>query len=118
MAGPVLVVDDDDSILDLIRMALEVEGYEVLTASDGADGLELLERYQPSLILLDMRMRGVNGWQFSEAYRKRPEPLAPIVVVTAARDAARRAAEIGADAFLSKPFDLADLLAIVDRFVP
>jgi CheY-like chemotaxis protein len=117
VARPILVVDDDDAILELVQMTLENEGYSVITASDGAEALELLEKHSPSLILLDMRMPRVNGWQFAEAYRKRPAPHSPIVVITAATDVAQRAADIGAEGFLGKPFDLRDLLAAVERHV-
>lgn len=114
---PVLVVDDDDSIREFVSVALTDEGYEVLTAEDGAAALETVQRRQPGVILLDMRMPVMDGWEFARAYRAFPDPHVPIVVVTAARDAADRAAQIQADGYLAKPFDLDDLLAIVERFV-
>ena len=113
----ILLVEDDDSIREFIEMALTDEGYTVVTASDGAAGLAAASRASPRLILLDMRMRGLDGWAFSRAYRESPEPHAPIVVLTAARDAGASAAEIEADGFLAKPFDLDDLLALVRRFL-
>ena len=64
-----------------------------------------------------MRMPGVDGWRFAEAYRARPGPYAPILVLTAARDAAEYAAEIGADAYLAKPFELAELLRLLNGLV-
>jgi CheY-like chemotaxis protein len=114
--GPVLVVDDDQDIQYSMEMALADEGYEVLTASDGAEALTVLQRHVPKLILLDMRMPVMDGWQFAEAYRRRPGPHAPIVVVTAARDAAARAAEIEAQGVLPKPFRIDDLLHMVDQY--
>jgi CheY-like chemotaxis protein len=113
---PVLVVDDDDGIRDSIDMTLSDEGYQVLTATHGADALTLVDQHLPSLILLDMRMPVMDGWQFARAYRQRPGPHAPIVVVTAALEAAGRAAEIHADGVLPKPFRLADLLEVVGRY--
>jgi CheY-like chemotaxis protein len=112
---PVLVVDDDDGIRDSIDMTLSDEGYRVLTASDGADALTLVDQHSPSLILLDMRMPVMDGWQFARAYRQRPGPHAPIVVVTAAHEAAARAAQIRADDYIAKPFDLERLLEMVER---
>jgi CheY-like chemotaxis protein len=114
--GPVLVVDDDASIRDLIEMALADSGYTVQTAPDGAAALEVIGHTRPSVILLDMRMPVMNGWEFARAYRGLPGPHVPIVVLTAARDAGQRAAEICAEAFLGKPFDLNDLLGIVAQY--
>lgn len=116
--GAILAVDDDRAIRDFVQMALEEEGYGVLLAGDGAEALELLEGTRPDLILLDMRMPRVNGYQFAEAYREMPGPHAPIVVLTAANDAAGAASEIGANGYLAKPFDLEDLLRIVREQLP
>ncbi len=115
-ARPVLVVDDDASIRDLIEMALADRGYAVEAASDGAAALEVVGYTHPSLILLDMRMPGMNGWEFARAYRELPGPHVPIIVLTAARDAGERAAEISAEGFLGKPFDLNELLGIVAQY--
>jgi len=110
----ILVVDDDDSIRDFIAMALTDDGYDVATAGEGQRALEVARDWEPGLVLLDMRMPGMDGWSFARAYRAEPR-RAPILVVTAARDAALYAAEIQADAFLAKPFDLHDLLGLVER---
>ncbi|HZQ98660.1 MAG TPA: response regulator [Chloroflexota bacterium] len=114
--GPVLVVDDDEAILDVVQMVLSEAGYEVLTAADGAEALAAADRRPPRVILLDMRMPVMDGWQFARAYRQAPGPHAPIVVVTAAVDAARRAAEVDAEDVLPKPFRVEELLAVVDRY--
>lgn len=114
-AAPILVVDDDESIREFVSVALADEGYRVLTAADGAAALELVRYQSPGVILLDMRMPIMDGWEFSRAYQRTPAPHAPIVVVTAARDAAARAAQIHADGYLAKPFDLEELLDIVER---
>jgi CheY-like chemotaxis protein len=114
----VLVVDDDDTISEFVGMALADEGYQVLYAQHGLAALEIIaSQGNPSLILLDMRMPVMDGWQFSREYRQRSGPHAPIIVLTAAADAARSAQQINADAFLPKPFDLQDLLTLVDRYV-
>ncbi|MBA2449972.1 MAG: response regulator [Chloroflexi bacterium] len=114
----ILVVDDDEGIGEFVGLALSDEGYEVATALHGAVALEVIGRQAPDVILLDMRMPIMDGWEFARRYRERPGPHAPIVVMTAARDAATRASEIEADGVLAKPFDLDALLEIVARFTP
>ena len=114
----ILIVDDDDSIRELVELVLSDRGYEVLTAADGQTALSLAASTAPALILLDMRMPVMDGWAFASAYHARPGPHAPIVVVTAARDASASAAQIAADAWIAKPFDLEALASLVRRFVP
>ena len=113
----ILVVDDDTSIRSFVEMALDGEGYAVSTANNGAQALAVTGQMQPDLILLDMRMPIMDGWTFARRYRENAGPHAPIVVITAATDAGQRAAEIDADGFLGKPFDLDELLGLVSRYV-
>lgn len=112
--GPILVVDDDPAIRRTVAEILAFEAYTVETAPDGAQALQAVERERPGLVLLDMRMPVLDGWGFAQALKERNIAL-PIVVMTAARDSARWAAEIGAAGHLAKPFDLLDLLAVVER---
>ena len=114
-AGSVLVVDDNDDIREVLAMVLEQEGYRVAHASNGRAALEAVARGMPALILLDMKMPVMNGWEFAAELRRRYAESAPIVVISAAEDARRRAAEIGAQGWVGKPFDLSDFLAIVRR---
>ena len=114
-AKRILVVDDDSDIRDLIEIVLAGEGYDVRTAADGVAALEVVEQSPPKLILLDMRMPVLDGWEFARRYRAGPGPHAPIVVLTAARDAAARAAEIGADGYLGKPFNVVELVQLVGQ---
>jgi CheY-like chemotaxis protein len=114
--GRVLVVDDDESIRQTVEMALSGEGYEVRTASDGAQALSLVTDWAPQVILLDMKMPGTDGWAFAAEFRSLPEPHPPVVVLTAASDAPKWAAEIDADAVLPKPFDLDALLDMVATY--
>ena len=111
----VLVVDDDPDILSLVALVLRGEGYVVETAADGAEALAAVARRLPNLILLDMKMAGMDGWQFAREFHARYDSGAPIVVLTAADDARKRAQEIGAQGWLGKPFTLDDLIAAVDR---
>lgn len=115
--GCVLVVDDQDDIRQFIVMALADEGHAALAARNGEEALERIQHHSPRLILLDYNMPVCNGAQFAAAYREMPPPHAPIVVMTAAHDAKRRAQEVGADDVLGKPFDLDELLELVERYV-
>ena len=113
--GRILVVDDDADIQEMVQIALEDEGYEVTVAAHGMAALEILQQLTPRLILLDMRMPVMNGWQFAQAYRERPGEHAPIVLLTAA-DASTSARQVGAEGYLAKPFDLSQLIATVAKF--
>jgi CheY-like chemotaxis protein len=115
--GLVLVVDDEQGIREVIAEVLQDDGYEVVTAGDGAAALALLAEPggpAPAVILLDMRMPGFNGWDFAKAYRALPGPHAPIVAISAAQDASQYAREIAANAHLGKPFEIAELLTLVE----
>lgn len=110
----ILVVDDEPGIRATVQAMLEIEGYVVSQAANGADALAALERQRPDLILLDMRMPVLDGWGFATELRRRGHRV-PVVVMTAARDAARWASEIAASAFVSKPFRYDDLIGAIDR---
>lgn len=102
----VLVVDDEVDIRQVLVYVLADEGYEVDEASNGEAALELIERQHPDLIILDMKMPGIDGWEFAKRYRKLYGNRAPIIVLTAAQDAARRGDDIRAESYVPKPFDL------------
>jgi two-component system, chemotaxis family, chemotaxis protein CheY len=111
---PILVVDDDPTILVTVCEALDLEGFPFVTATNGAEALESVDRNDPSLVLLDMRMPVLDGWGFMGAVRERGLNLS-VVVMTAAADARRWAREIGAQGVLPKPFELDELLSAVER---
>lgn len=112
---PILVVDDEESLRELLVEALAAEGYSSLAVPHGAAALELLREVRPGLIVLDLRMPIMDGWTFARSYLAAPGPHAPIVVLTAAPDPPGAAAELGADAALAKPFALDDLLSVVEK---
>ena len=117
LARPILVVDDDPTILATVSETLDLEGYPVLTATNGAEALQAIQREPVALVLLDMRMPVLDGWGFIREVRQRG--LNPIVIVmTATADARRWAVEIGAQGVLAKPFDLDELIAEVQRLDP
>jgi CheY-like chemotaxis protein len=111
----ILVVDDEEGIREVVNDILTLEGYDVREASHGLAALNLLQTYPAHLILLDMRMPIMDGWTFAERYRQLPDARASVVVMTAAQDARKWAAEIQADGVLSKPFEVDDLLDVVQR---
>ncbi|MEA2642574.1 MAG: hypothetical protein QOF51_3968 [Chloroflexota bacterium] len=113
----ILVVDDDPAILATIAEILELEGYDVLRAGDGAEALRALDACKancPALVVLDMRMPIVDGWAFAEELRQRGLAT-PILLMTAAPGAAEWVETIGAQGVLAKPFELNDLLDAVAR---
>jgi len=110
----VLVADDDPDILLLMTLTLERDGYDVVTAKDGLSALQTAVERVPHLVLLDLMMPGLDGYEVTR--RIRGEPLTkdlPIVIVTAAAEEhqAARALEVGADAYMKKPFSPRELLA-------
>lgn len=113
----ILIVDDDPMIRATIADILGMEGYDVETAANGQEGLSIIDQECPALILLDMRMPVLDGWEFAKALRKRQIKV-PIIVMTAATNADAWAREINADDCLGKPFDLTDLLDRIARFLP
>ena len=115
MSQHILIVDDDPDIRAVVVQCLLDDGFQVATASNGREALDLIATDPPSALLLDMRMPVLDGWSVARALRGH-DVRPPIIVMTAAQDARRWAAEIEADAYLSKPFDLDELVATVARF--
>jgi CheY-like chemotaxis protein len=115
----ILLVDDDATIQELVRATLTQAGYAVAVASDGLAALKLVaspQSVEPDLILLDLHMPVMDGWTFARAYRRLPGRHAPIIVFSAVFDAGNQAARIQAQAVLTKPFDVDELLAHVARY--
>jgi CheY-like chemotaxis protein len=110
----VLVVDDDPDICAVLAESLGATGYEVATARDGREGLDVLRGGRFGLVVLDLMMPVMTGWEFREAQlRDARISDVPVIVVSAAH--APRA--VDAAAFLPKPFDLDELLALTARLV-
>ena len=115
--GRILVVDDDPDLREFLRLMLTSMGFEVTSAANGREALDVMDGHDPDLILLDMKMPIMNGWEFCRALEGR-DARPPIVVLTAAPDPAARAAEVCADGWLGKPFEYEELEATVRRFAP
>ncbi len=112
----VLLVDDDPDVRQAVALVLTLEGFSPVVASDGRQALEKLDREMPGVILLDMKMPVMDGWEFARLARERfGHKLPPIIVLTAGENPAARAAEIGAQGWLGKPFELEDLRDEVRR---
>lgn len=110
------MVDDDEAIRDLLDDVLELEGYESRCATDGEAALEAAADWTPDLIVLDLMMPKMDGWQFREAQRALPHLRdVPVVVVSASQRVKDAYEELGAAAVLAKPFDLDDLISTIGR---
>ncbi len=116
-ASPILIIDDDADIRDFISMALTDEGYTVIAAQDGIQALEMIQQTRPSLILLDVLMPQMDGWDFLSALTYTPAPRVPVIVLSAMRNVSESLQRPGIDGFLSKPFELDELLALVAQYV-
>ena len=114
MARNILVVEDDRNISELIRMYLEKEGFEVRAAYDGGKAVEEFEREQPDLVLLDIMLPVLDGWQVCQRIRQKAKT--PIIMLTAKSDVTDRITglEMGADDYLVKPFEMKELMARIN----
>ena len=112
MASLILVIDDDEKITSLIRRSLAFEGYSVITATNGSDGLKQLLSHEPELIILDVMMPLLNGWEVLQRLRDGGITI-PVLMLTAKDEVGERVKglDLGADDYLVKPFALEELLA-------
>ena len=109
---PVLVVDDDAEIRDLLQEFLEFEGFQVASARNGREAMDALRREPACVILLDLMMPVMNGWQFRAAQQNDPN-ISDIPVVVISAISARAAPPIDAREYLQKPLDLDRLIDVV-----
>jgi CheY-like chemotaxis protein len=116
-AGCVMVVDDDADIRDSIGDILELRGYEVRRAANGREALERLrEGPRPCVILLDLMMPVLNGWEFRAAQATDAELAAvPVVIISGDGSADQKAASVGVREYLRKPLELSAILEVVRR---
>ncbi len=113
MAQTIMVVDDEAALRDMIRVYLEQEGYRVVEAANGRDALYVARHEKPDLIILDLMMPDMNGYDFIRAHRK--EADTPVIMLTAKVEDQDKiiGLELGADDYVSKPFNVAELTARV-----
>ncbi len=113
----ILIIEDEKDILFTLKDFLESENYLVLTAENGFEAMKLLQTSgMPDLILLDMKMPIMNGWEFAIEFLDKHDHQSPMVVITAAADAEKRAKDISAVGWVEKPFDLEVLLKTIKRY--
>jgi len=116
----IVVIEDDLLILNLISHILQREGYEVVTAIDGSDGLRKVKETAPQLVVLDISLPGLDGYQVCHYLRSEPATVdLPIIMVTAMGRPSdqRRGFESGADDYLPKPFALSELVTRVQSLL-
>ncbi len=111
----VLVVDDEPGIRGFVHAILQAEGYSVAIAANGQQALERIAEQRPDVILLDLSMPVMNGWQLNEYLRERRFEI-PVVFMTAGFSARAEAQAHGAADYLAKPFDVDTLLDVIGRF--
>lgn len=111
--GKIMVVDDDSNICELLRLYLEKEDYEVVIAQNGTKALEMFDREKPDLILLDIMMPVLDGWQVCREIRKKSS--CPIIMLTAKGEVFDKVLglELGADDYVVKPFEAKEVVARV-----
>ncbi len=118
MAKKILAVDDEKHIVRLVQVNLERQGYEVVTAFDGKEALEKVESERPDLVVLDVMMPYMDGFEVLKNLKKNPETRdIPVIMLTAkAQDAdVFRGWQSGVDCYLTKPFNPMELIAFVKR---
>ena len=116
--APILIVDDDVDIRELMKLILETDGYDVALAADGLDALEQIRAgLQPTLILLDLMMPQMDGEEFLKQLRASCSAPIPVIIMSGHCTANRTAEELHV-AYLTKPVEFDDLLKTVRGFVP
>ena len=118
----VLVVDDDPVIMRLLEVNFEMEGYRVVTATDGAQALERIERERPDLVVCDIMMPVVNGLEVVERLRQSDDAVSrrlPVILLSAKAQASevQKGLDVGADDYITKPFDPLELIERVQALL-
>ena len=115
-----MAIDDEEAIRYLVRENLELAGYEVIEAADGREGLDTAGREHPDLVILDVKMPALDGWEVLRALRADPQTRGiPVVMLTVLGDDRHvsRGWALGADFYLAKPFEPLELVAVVTRLL-
>ena len=117
MSDRILVVDDETSICELIKIELELEGYTVETANKGDEALEKFQEFSPDIVLLDLMLPGISGYELCVRFRQ--ERNVPIIMLTALSESEDivKGLDLGADDYVTKPFDMRVLLARIRALI-
>ena len=117
MKKKILVCDDDKGVIEVIQIILEENGYEVKTLQNGKGITKKILAFKPNLIFLDIWMPGIDGKEITKLIKNSSSTKQiPVVVISALNDAGKISQEIGADDFLPKPFELNQLLNLVEKY--
>jgi len=120
MSPIILIVDDDPNVLELVRVNCAAKGYTVLTATDGNEALRSVAEVMPSLVILDVMMPEVDGWEVCKLLRDEYKDSIKILMLTAkdtARDRIIGKNILKADEYMTKPFDIDKLLSTVEHLL-
>ena len=112
----VLIVDDEEHIVELLKFNLEIEGYQIYTANNGVDAVKLVQIKQPDIVLLDLMLPGIDGYDVCKAIKRNKEVSnTPIIMLTAKGEEFDKVLglELGADDYITKPFSIRELQARV-----
>lgn len=116
----VLMIDDEPDLVEVIKQRLELRGYEVLVASDGKEGLEKVITKQPDLILLDIKMPGIDGFEVLRRLRNNQETKdIPIIMFTVKGETRSilKAGDLGSTDYIIKPFSIKELEGLIGRYI-
>ncbi|GHV32840.1 DNA-binding response regulator [Clostridia bacterium] len=113
MSGHILIVEDDNNIADLLRLYLERDGYKATVAGDGREGLKLFGEVNPDLVMLDIMLPVMDGWEVLRALREKAKT--PVIMLTAKGQTVDKVQglEMGADDYITKPFEMKEVVARV-----
>jgi two-component system cell cycle response regulator DivK len=120
VAKAIVVADDDPDILSIVSMSLEAQGYVVHKAANGREAIDLAREHHPDLILMDMMMPLVSGYEAVSALKADPDTKdIPVVGLSAKAMASdmERATDVGIDGYITKPFRIAQVLSVVDGYL-
>lgn len=116
----ILVIDDEPELVKAITIRLKTSGYEVVLAFDGLEGLDKVKEIKPDLVLLDIIMPKMNGYEVCKALKDNPETKdLPVIIFTASgqRDLEKKCLSMGAKGVIMKPFEAAELLELVNNLL-
>ena len=116
MNAKLLVIDDDEAVLRSLEKVFRSEGYEVATATNGVEGIDLFETLECDLVLLDLNMPLLDGWETFNQF-KRANPKVPIIIITARPDQHDLARSAGAAALIEKPLNLPTLFGTMEHLL-
>jgi CheY-like chemotaxis protein len=120
VANAILVADDDPDILSIVSMSLETQGYTVHTATNGREAVDLARRHHPDLILMDMMMPVLSGYEAVGELKADAATRDIVIVGLSAKAMAtdmERATDVGIDGYITKPFRIAQILSVVESYL-